>query len=128
MQQVDLEMDGKVYGNGANFLKTFIKDLLYPDEKLEVSYMVPCDSTDTWIVAALDEYEDYESIQSPWNSVIAKMPVYHGIKIKNRPHKNKITYNQLISEVCGNWNTVIERCPQAKQFDEDVRHFLLGNQ
>lgn len=49
----------------------------------------------------------------------------HTIKIRNRPHKAKRTYEELISVVCNNWNDVVAKCPQAKRFDEDVRRFLI---
>lgn len=113
---------------GADFLKSFIKTLLLPEDGLAVSYVIPYDATDTWIVAAFDQYEDYEILLDPWINIIAHAPQYHGIKIRNRPHKVKRTYEELISFVCDNWNNVVAKCPQAKQFDEDVRRFLVSAQ
>ena len=72
-----------------------------------------------------EDYEDYEVLSDPWTSIIARAPQYHGIKIRNRPHKAKRTYEELISVVCDNWSDVIAKCPQAKRFDEDVRRFLI---
>ena len=46
------------------------------------------------------------------------------MKIKNRPKKEKRTYEKLIETVCENWDDVVAKCPQAKRFDEDVRDFL----
>ena len=34
--------------------------------------VIPCDSTEAWIVAAYDEREDAENIKDPWLEVIAK--------------------------------------------------------
>lgn len=79
----------------------------------------------TWIVAAFDQYENYAVLSDPWTNIIAHAPQYHGIKIRNRPHKAKRTYEELISVVCNNWNDVVAKCPQAKRFDEDVRRFLI---
>ena len=79
----------------------------------------------TWIVAAFDQYENYEVLSDPWTNIIAHAPQYHGIKIRNRPHKAKRTYEELISVVCDNRSDVIAKCPQAKRFDEDVRRFLI---
>lgn len=110
---------------GVDFLRNFIKSLLIPEDGLAVSYVIPCDASDTWIVAAFDEYEDYEVLHDPWQHIIASAPYYHGIKIKNRPHKAKSTYEELISTVCEKWSMVIEKCPQAKKFDEDVKRFLI---
>ena len=57
---------------------------------------------------------------------IALSPQYHGVKIKNRPQKEKRTYEKLIEAVCEKWDDVVAKCPQAKRFDEDVRRFLIG--
>lgn len=111
--------------SGAEFLRRFIRMLLLPEEGLAVSCVIPYDATDTWIVAALDEFEDYESLHDPWINIIAKAPKYHDIKIRSRPNKAKNTYADLIPFVCNNWNTIIERCPQAKRFDTEVRTYLM---
>ena len=119
------EEHGNTPEAGADFLRTFINTLLLPEDELAVSYMIPFDATDTWIVAAFDQYEDYEVLSDPWTSIIARAPQYHGIKIENRPNKTKRTYKKLISVVCDNWSDVVAKCPQAKRFDEDVRRFLI---
>lgn len=61
---------------GADFLRTFINTLLLPEDGLAVSYMIPFDATDTWIVAALDQYDDYEILPDPWGDIIAHALVY----------------------------------------------------
>ena len=111
---------------GADFLRTFIRSLLLPEDGLAVSYLVPFDATDTWIVAAFDQCDDYEILYGPWANIIAHSPQYHGVKIKNRPKKEKRTYEKLIEAVCEKWDDVVAKCPQAKRFDEDVRRFLIG--
>lgn len=121
------ENHGSDINSKAEFLRDFIKRLLDPEVDLAVSYVIPYDATDTWIIAAFDEYDNCESLTDPWDSIIAKTPKYHGIKIKNRPHKAKRTYEELILAVCNNWNNVIKKCPQAKRFDEDVRRYLVNN-
>ena len=90
------------------------------NELQQLTYYAP-----TWIVAAFDQYENYEVLSDPWTNIIAHAPQYHGIKIRNRPHKAKRTYEKLISVVCDNWSDVVAKCPQAKHFDEDVRRFLI---
>ena len=120
-----------IHGNDINtkaeFLRSFLKKMLLPEQDLPISYVIPCDATDTWIVAALDDYDAYEILPDPWERIIAKASTYHGIKIKNRPHKNQRTYWELITIVCNNWNLVVERCSQAKKFDEDVRKYIIEN-
>ena len=101
---------------------------MLPEDGLAVSYMIPFDATDTWIVAAFDQCDDYEILSDPWVNIIAHSPQYHGVKIKNRPKKEKRTYEKLIETVCDNWNDVVAKCPQAKRFDEDVRRFLVGQE
>lgn len=109
---------------GAEFLRSFLQELVRPDKSLAISYVISCDATDAWILAAFEDYTDYESILDPWGKEIAKKAKYHGIKIKNRPHKEKRTYAALIEEVCLHWDSVVAKCLQAKRFDEDVRKFL----
>ena len=90
------------------------------NELQQLTYYAP-----TRIVAAIDQYEKYEVLSDTWTNIIVHAPQYHGIKIRNRPHKAKRTYEELISVVCNNWNDVVAKCPQAKRFDEDVRRFLI---
>ena len=81
--------------------------------------VVPCDSTEAWVVAAYDEIEGVESIRDPWNSIIAKKKDYHKIRI----HGNKKRMNAFKSFgkiVCENWDKVIELCVSAKQFEDDI--------
>lgn len=67
--------------------KNIHKDVVASEDGLAVSYMIPFDATDTWIVAACDQYDDYETLLDPWVNIIAHSPQYHGVKIKNRPKK-----------------------------------------
>ena len=125
MRALPCEHHGNTPDAEADFLRTFIRTLLLPEDGLAVSYMIPFDATDTWIVAACDQYDDYETLLDPWVNIIAHSPQYHGVKIKNRPKKEKRTYEKLIETVCENWDDVVAKCPQAKRFDEDVRDFLI---
>ena len=77
LQQLPCEEHGNTPEAGADFLRTFINTLLLPEDELAVSYMIPFDATDTWIVAAFDQYEDYEVLSDPWTSIIARAPQYH---------------------------------------------------
>lgn len=110
---------------GADFLRTFIRTLLLPEDGLAVSYVIPFDATDTWVVAAFEQCDNYEILTDPWGSIIAHAPQYHGVKIKNCPQKEQRTYEKLIATVCNNWSDVVVKYPQAKLFDEDVRRFLV---
>ena len=125
--QLPCDKHGNSPSEGANFLRSFLKSLLLPEGGLPVSYVIPFDATDAWIVAAFEQYEDYEVLHDPWRNIIARAPQYHEIKIKNRPNKSKVTYDALLLKVCERWNYIIEKCPQARQFDKDIRHFLMEN-
>lgn len=107
----------------ATHLKAFLMNLSGQREDLPICFLTPCDSTDTWIVAALDDADDYEKIESPWEKVICHSAKYHGVRI-NRPHKNSRPYMELIQKVVPNWSIVRNRCPQAEEFTNDIIRIL----
>ena len=112
----------------ASFLKEFLEKQTGADDELPICFLTPCDSTDTWIVAACEEREQYESIDDPWESVICHAPCYCGVHMRNRPKKSSRPYNELISIVERNWSSVRKRCPQAEAFTNDVLRILSNSQ
>lgn len=50
--------------------------------------VIPCDSTEAWIIAAYDELENAENIENPWESIIAKGKTYHSIRIPGSKKEN----------------------------------------
>lgn len=81
---------------------------------------VPCDSTEAWVVAAYEEMEEPERIESPWETVISRGKSYHGIRIPG--HKKSLTvYRQLIPRVFENWELVKKRCISAARFDAEIK-------
>ena len=54
--------------------------------------VIPCDSTEAWIVAAYDERENVEDIEDPWINIIAKKKAYHNIRIPGTQKKQKILF------------------------------------
>lgn len=110
----------------AIFLKTFMANISGNHRELPICFLAPCDSTDTWIIAACEERETYEDIDDPWEKVICHAAKYNGIKITNRNHKNREPYQKLISIVENNWAIVRERCPQAEAFTDDVIRILAN--
>lgn len=109
----------------AAHLRAFIKRLLQDQQKLPICLCIPCDSMDTWIVAAYDDLPNYEMIVDPWIKMIAHSAHYHGIRIKNRPKKNTHTYAELSSILYEKWDTVCSRCPQAARFNQEIKHALM---
>ncbi|MDO4491999.1 MAG: hypothetical protein Q4B85_13120 [Lachnospiraceae bacterium] len=82
--------------------------------------VIPCDSTDVWIVAAYDEMENIESIEDPWVTIISRAKEYHGIRIPGHK-KTRNVYQKLIPKVCSEWEKVKTVCPQAEYFDQAIR-------
>ena len=109
----------------ATFLTAFLMKVSGEHGELPVCFLTPCDSTEAWIVAACEEREDYETIEDPWEAVICHSARYFGVKIKNRPNKNQGPYQELVSFVNRNWNTVMRRCPQAEAFNNEVIRHLV---
>ena len=99
---------------------------LFPAEHIiPLIFVFPCDSTDTWIVAALDSADNYEQILNPWNTVITRGKIYHGVRIR-KPKKTKLLYAELIKLMIPNWEQVKSNCPQALKFEESIVHLLAN--
>ena len=92
-------------------------------DKEDILITVPCDSTDAWIVAAYQDYDDVEKIENPWESVIARKKDYHGIRIPGKKKRASI-YSQLLPRLCGQWESVVEQCYSARSFDDKVKRML----
>lgn len=107
------------------FLKTFLGKVVGHADTLPICFMTPCDSTDAWIVAAYEEGNEIEKIYEPWETVICHAPMYHGVRIRNRPSKSKIVYQMLVNNVVTKWSAVCAKCTQAKAFDNDIRYLLM---
>lgn len=51
-------------------------------EDSRIIVTIPCDSTDAWIVAAYDDYDNVEQIIDPWKNIIAKAKYYHDVRVR----------------------------------------------
>ena len=103
-------------------LKELIKTYLEDKKDIPV-LLVPCDASDTWILAAFEETEDdLEAVPSPWK-IITRKKDFHGIRIPGRK-KLKSPYLQMIDEVCAKWETVKGKCPQASAFEAELKNQL----
>ena len=85
--------------------------------------VIPCDSTEAWVVAAYDQREDVEMIEDPWKNIIAHGKFYHDIRISGRK-KNLRTFIQFIPTVCENWPKVTELCQSARDFEESLLAYV----
>jgi len=113
------------HGTGVTGFVAHLQNLLqgYFTGNYVPTCLIPCDSTDSWIVAAYDDIEDAESIEDPWNSIISKKKMYHNIKVPGH-RKSKSVYEKFIPTVCEKWDIVKRRCSQAAWFDEMIRSML----
>lgn len=82
--------------------------------------VVPCDSTDAWIVAAFDGLADSELIENPWEKVISRSKSYYGIRIPGHK-KNQIIYRQMVNQVCISWDIVTGICKEAARFEKQIK-------
>lgn len=85
----------------------------------ETCIVIPCDSTEAWIVAAYDEREDAENIEDPWKNIIAKKKTYHNIRISGKQKRVK-SFKEFAQGVCSKWEKVTQLCSSAKEFEESI--------
>lgn len=93
---------------------------------LPILFLVPCDSADTWIVAALDDFnpsKEYETIKDPWVTIISQGRYYHGVRISSGKKSKKI-YEKLVFLMLEQWEKVTVRCTQAAQFQRELKELL----
>ena len=112
----------------VNHLQALLAGMFSEDRSLPILFFVPCDSTDAWIVAALEDFPeptDYESIKNPWATIICQGKYYHGVRI-NGAKKSRRSYDDLIAMMIGSWDKTVLRCKQAARFQEKIVH-LFGN-
>lgn len=84
----------------------------------KICIVVPCDSTEAWVIAAYDKYEESEEIKDPWNKIISKGKSYHNIRIPGHK-KNTRIYQQFVLQVCNNWEAVKRLCTSAEIFEKN---------
>lgn len=90
----------------------------FPEGKVPVC-VIPCDSTDAWVVAAFEDIKDIEAQADPWANIISRKKEYHGVRIPGHK-KTKRVFDALIPTVRQNWESVKQRCPQAEDFDRVI--------
>lgn len=59
-----------------------------------ICIVIPCDSTEAWIIAAYDERPDAEEIEAPWENIISKGKAYHEIRIPG--HKKGVWFTDSL--------------------------------
>ena len=87
--------------------------------------VIPCDSTEAWVIAAYDETEDAELVEDPWLNRISKKKYYHDIRISGNKKRVRI-YEQFAKRVCTNWNQVARICLSARNFERSLGLLVAG--
>lgn len=93
-------------------------------DKSRIIIAIPCDSTDAWIVAAYDDFENVEKIEDPWRSVIAKRKYYHDVRVRG-DKKSINTYSIFVEHLVDNWNLVTEKCRSAKLLEQEIARAFI---
>ena len=86
----------------------------------DVLVTIPCDSTDTWIIAAYREQENVEMIENPWENVIARKKEYHGIRVPGSKKRTSV-YSRFLPQICREWRVVTEQCYSARSFERKIK-------
>lgn len=108
----------------VTLIRQSIQLKLNPFEGRVCVVTVPCDSTESWILAAYEHIDgEIEAIDAPWN-VITRTNLYHGVRVR-RDKKSKASFSPLIKHVCDEWTVVKEKCPQAKAFQDSIENSLM---
>ena len=105
-------------------IKTIIDRIIIISDKSRIIISIPCDSTDAWIVAAYDDFDNIEKIEDPWRNVIAKGKYYHNVRVRGEK-KSINTYSIFVEHLASNWDLVTEKCYSAKLLERDVRKVFM---
>lgn len=111
--------------HGAEGYSTHLTEMIQNLIKAKIApvCVIPCDSTDAWIVAAYEDLGAVENIIDPWDTIISRSKDYHGIRIPG--HKKNLTiYRSFLPTVCKNWSKVTQTCTQAHAFEAAIRNSL----
>lgn len=100
-----------------------ISSVLDAEDMSNIAITIPCDSTDAWVVAAYDGFDDIETHEDPWKTIIAKKKEYHGIRVRG-DKKNVHTYAIFSDKVAESWGEVTQRCRSAKKLEQEVKRFF----
>ena len=108
------------------YLEGMIRQLSETEnEKTRIITMIPCDSTEAWVVSAFNDSEYPEKINDPWNNIISRSKEYHGIRIRGKKKSSKL-YEKFVPVLQDNWNRVVKQCESAADFDGQIRRLFFG--
>lgn len=108
-----------------NHGKHVLTETMNMPDKSRIIITIPCDSTDTWIVAAYDDFDEVEKIEDPWRNIISRRKYYHDVRVRGEK-KSINTYSIFTEYLVDNWNLVTEKCYSAKVFEQEIaRAFVV---
>ncbi len=110
-----------------NHGKFVLESELKNEDMANISVIIPCDSTDTWVVAAYDEIEDVELFEDPWDKIITKGKYYHGIRVRGNK-KNTNTYSLFSGKVAECWEKVTKKCRSAEILEQEIKRILVQDE
>ncbi|MBQ8813383.1 MAG: hypothetical protein IJZ85_02645 [Lachnospiraceae bacterium] len=107
-----------------NHGKHVLDETINMPDKSRIIVTIPCDSTDAWIVAAYDDFENIEKIEDPWRSIIAKGKYYHDVRVRG-DKKSINTYNVFAEHLVDNWDLVTDKCYSAKLLEQEITKVFI---
>ena len=123
-----VEIPCKSHGKGVQATidhgKSMLESELEDEDLTHIAIIIPCDSTDAWVVAAYDEIDDIEMIEDPWEQIIVKGKYYHGIRVRGNK-KNTNTYQLFSMEVAERWDTVTKKCRSAEILEKEILRIMM---
>lgn len=102
-----------------NHGKQVLDETINMPDKSRIIVTIPCDSTDAWIVAAYDGFENIEKIEDPWRNIIAKRKYYHDVRVRG-DKKSINTYNVFAEHLVDNWDLVTDKSYSAKLLEQEI--------
>ncbi len=87
--------------------------------------VIPCDSTEAWVIAAYDSPANVEQLEAPWENVIARGKSYHGIRIPGQKKRARI-FEEFAPVVCENWEKVKQLCQSAQDFEQSIHTIVAA--
>lgn len=107
-----------------NHGRKVLNETINVPDKSRIIITIPCDSTDAWIVAAYDDFENIEQMENPWKSVIARGKYYHDVRVRG-DKKSISTYKVFAEYLANNWNLVTDKCYSAKLLEREILKAFL---
>ena len=120
-----IQLPCNIHGVPALGYQDHLKELIRSEliDMRDTCIVIPCDSTEAWIVAAYGSLPNAELLNGPWENVIANGKAYHGIRIPGSKKCDRI-FKEFAPIICEQWSKVTQICQSAMDFGRDVHNFI----